>query len=61
MRGMKRQTHHKELAHDRLTDRFDELMDDEPIRADVPEVLVDRFLGGPAPFLCSTRAAVSAA
>lgn len=38
-------THHKELAHDRLTDRFDELMDDYDLGRRT-EVLVDRFLGG---------------
>ncbi len=37
--------HHKELAHDRLTDRFDELMDDYDLGRRT-EVLVDRFLGG---------------
>jgi 2-polyprenyl-3-methyl-5-hydroxy-6-metoxy-1,4-benzoquinol methylase len=34
----------KELAHDRLTDRFDELMDDYDLGRRT-EVLVDRFLG----------------
>ena len=37
--------HHKELAHDRLTDCFDELMDDYDLGR-CTEVLVDRFLGG---------------
>jgi 2-polyprenyl-3-methyl-5-hydroxy-6-metoxy-1,4-benzoquinol methylase len=35
----------KELAHDRLAGRFDELMDDYDLGRRV-EVLVDRFLGG---------------
>jgi 2-polyprenyl-3-methyl-5-hydroxy-6-metoxy-1,4-benzoquinol methylase len=38
-------TRHKELAHDRLTDRFDELMDDYDLGRRI-EVLVDHFLGG---------------
>lgn len=38
-------TDQKQLAHDRLTDRFDELMDDYDLGRRT-EVLVERFLGG---------------
>jgi 2-polyprenyl-3-methyl-5-hydroxy-6-metoxy-1,4-benzoquinol methylase len=37
--------HEKELAHDRLTERFDELMDEYDLGRRT-DLLVDRFLGG---------------
>ena len=53
--------HHKELTHDRLTDRFDELMDDYDLGRRT-EVLVDDFsAAGSTASWCSTPAAASAA
>ncbi len=42
--GQDPHTHRKELAHDRLTERFDELMDDYDLGRRT-EILVGRFLG----------------
>ena len=47
-------THRKELTHDRLTDRFDELMDDYDLGRRT-EVLVDQFLGEPTPRQAGAR------